>query len=201
MCCSSYNVPDPQTLKTFRTARSLRCQWPGLGPSSASPTTSRSNSAPLFRHQPAPRPADYRTGRPPALRPFGSPAPQTSQLDRHRPEPSLPAPEQAASCGQALLAPGVGGSGETAAAAATLRGSRPAMGRPQSGGERAGSAPFLTDPNMASAAAAREDDTPRVADGRRTAGGSSWKVSLLPSRPANGRRTTNPSFTYPAGCG
>lgn len=39
---------------------------------------------------------------------------------------------------------------------------------------------------------------PRGADGPGTARGGARKVSLLLSRPARGRRTTNPGFTYPA---
>lgn len=75
---------------------------------------------------------------------------------------------------------------------------------PPTPGQRPGSAPFLADPNMASAAAAaaRDDDTSPRRGRPGDRGEKRRKVSLLFSRPARGGRTTNStSLTLPGAGG
>lgn len=70
---------------------------------------------------------------------------------------------------------------------------------PQREGSGPGAPRFSQTPTWRRSPPPETTTPPRAADGPGTAVGSAQKVSLLLSRPARGRRTTNPGFTYPAG--
>lgn len=122
------------------------------------------------------------SGPPWRLRP--SPAPRSAvPRPRQAPARTLRTAPKPAGTGGGVLRPGA------------TRSRRP-RASPSSRGA-AGSAPFLTDPNMASAAARDDDTSPRR---RRPGdrGGKRRKVSLLLSRPARDRRTTNLELHLPS---
>lgn len=70
---------------------------------------------------------------------------------------------------------------------------------PQREGSGPGAPRFSQTPTWRRSPPPETTTPPRAADGPGTAVGSAQKVSLLLSRPARSRRTTNPGFTYPAG--